>query len=193
MLSLSPHAKKLSLLVLVAAFAVAAHADILATASYTDTQVSPGVYDYSITLDNTGTTTIGTFWFSWIPGTGFLSAVPTDLTSPAGWTESLKPGTAGKVGIQWVTTTDLLNPGLSLTGFSFESTETPAQMLLNFAGTPGTGDPVTTSTVYAGAPQVGTADMFIAAPAPEPGSMLLTLTGLGLVALSLKSRLLRQN
>jgi hypothetical protein len=183
----------LSLFVLVAAFAVTAHADILATATYTDTQVSPGVFDYNITLNDTGTTTIGTFWFSWIPGTGFLSAVPTDLTSPSGWTESLKPGTAGKVGIQWVTTTDLLDPGDSLTGFSFESTETPAQLLLGFTGTPGNGDPVTTSTVYAGAPQVGTADTFVAAATPEPGTMLLTLTGLGLAVLSLKSRLLRQS
>ena len=190
MLALPPQARKLYLLVLVAALTVTAHANILATATYTDTQVSPGVYDYSLTLNNTGTTTIGTFWFSWVPGAGFLSATPTDITSPTGWTDNVT--NAGKA-IQWVSTTNLLDPGLTLTGFSFESTETPAQLLLGFTGTPGNGDPVTTSTVYAGAPQVGTADTFVAAATPEPGTMLLTLTGLGLAVLSLKSRLLRQS
>ena len=91
MITLPPRARMLSLLFLVAILCVTAHAtDISATATYTDTLVSPGVYDYSITLNDTGTTTMGTFWFSWIPGTGFLSATPTDITSPTGWTETLK-------------------------------------------------------------------------------------------------------
>jgi len=189
MLARSPHARKLSLLVLVAAFAVTAHADILATATYTDSQVSPGVYDYSLTLNNTGTTTIGTFWFSWIPGAGFLSATPTDITSPTGWTEIT---TNANKAIQWKTTTDLLNPGDSLTGFSFESTETPVQLLGFVPSGLGAGDPITTSTVYSGAPLMGADDIFPATPTPEPGTMLLTLTGLGLAAASLKSRFLRK-
>jgi hypothetical protein len=191
MLTVSPQARKLSLLVLVAAFAVTAHANILATATYTDTQVSPGVFDYNITLNNTGTTTIGTFWFSWVPGAGFMSVTPTDITSPTGWTDKT---TNGGAAIQWTTTADLLAPGDSLTGFSFESTETPAQLLLDFTGTgTGAGDPITTTTVYAGAPMVGADDIFTVTPTPEPGTMLLTLTGLGLAAASLKSRLLRQS
>jgi len=196
MIALPPRARMLSLLFLVAILSVTAHATgISATANYTDTMVSPGVYDYSITLNDTGTTTIGTFWFSWIPGTGFLSATPTDLTSPTGWTETLKPAAAGKIGIQWTTTItgDDLDPGWSLTGFSFESTETPAELLLDFPGTgTGAGDPITTSTVYSGAPLVGTGDTFVATAAPEPGTMLLTLTGLGLAAACFKSRLLRR-
>ena len=194
MITLPPRARMLSLLFLVAILCVTAHAtDISATATYTDTLVSPGVYDYSITLNDTGTTTMGTFWFSWIPGTGFLSATPTDITSPTGWTETLKPATAGKIGIQWTTTTDDVDPGWSLTGFSFESTETPAELLLDFSGTgTGAGDPITTSTVYSGAPLVGTGDTFVATATPEPGSMLLTLTGLGLAAAAFKSRLLRR-
>src|SRR6202789_4019381 len=62
---------------------------ISATATFTDTPDASlaGVTDYSITLNNTGTTTIGTFWFSWVPGNGFLSATPTDIGKAAGWHE----------------------------------------------------------------------------------------------------------
>ena len=179
MIALPPRARMLSLLVLVAVFTVTAHATgISATATYTDTLASPGVYDSSITLNDAGTTTIGTFWFGWVPGAGFLSATPTSIGSPTGWTD--KTTNAGKA-IQWTTSTPL-TAGDSLSGFSFDSTETPAQMLLDFTGTgTGSGDPVTTSTVYAGAPLVGTADEFVATVTPEPSSILLLLTGAGLL------------
>ena len=127
------------LLLLVAAMAAIAHASSLsATGTYTYTEPSAGVYDYTITIDNTGTTDIGTFWFAWVPGTGFLSAVPTDVTSPTSWTDTIKPATAGKAGIEWTTTTADLDPGDSPSGFSFESTETPAQLLFSTSlGLPG--------------------------------------------------------
>src|SRR5580698_8988486 len=69
--------------------AVLAAGTIDATATYTDTLVSPGEYQYNLTLDNTGGTTIGTFWFGWVPGAGFLPALPTDITTPAGWTATV--------------------------------------------------------------------------------------------------------
>jgi hypothetical protein len=71
-------ASKLFLLV---AVCLAATAPIRAngidgTATYTDTLVSPGMYQYDLTLTNTGTTTVGTFWFSWIPGAGSCRRLP---------------------------------------------------------------------------------------------------------------------
>jgi hypothetical protein len=185
----------LSLVALVAVFAVTAHATGLSAAgSYSYSEVSPGLYEYSIYLDNNGTTNIETFFFAWVPGTGFLSALPTDVDSPTGWTGTIKPAVAGKAGIEWTTTTDPLDPGDSLTGFSFESTETPAQLLLDFTGSPGTGDPVTTSTISitSGVPKAGSDYTFDVTTTPEPGTMLLTLTGLILAAASFKSRLLRR-
>jgi hypothetical protein len=187
-MTLFPHPlSKLVLLAAVVAFAATAHASgISATATYTPEQVSPGVYQYDFTLNNTGTTTIGTFWYSWIVGAGFLSATPTDITSPTGWTDA--PTNTGKA-VKWVTTTDLLAPGDSLSGFTFESTETPAELLLNFPGPGlGMGDPVDTSFVYIAAPLADPGYQFVAEQTPEPGTLLLTLTGLGIAASSLKSR-----
>jgi hypothetical protein len=179
------------------AFTATASAGTLsATATISDVQVSPGVYDYSINLNDTGTTTIGTFWFSWVPGTGFLSATPSDVMSPSGWADQLTNG--GKA-IQWTSTTptSLLQPGWSLDGFSFESTETPAELLLDFPGPGvGAGDPVLTSTIYSGAPFSSSPDIFAVsetAATPEPGSFILLLSGLGLAATSFKSRFMRRN
>src|ERR1700688_2789545 len=77
---------KLAVLAFSVGMGLSSHAfadGITATATFTDTPNAslPGVNDYSITLNNTGTTTIGTFWFAWVPGAGFLSATPTDIGS----------------------------------------------------------------------------------------------------------------
>jgi hypothetical protein len=185
-----PQARKLALLGALAALAPIAYADgISATATFTDTQVSPGEYQYNLTLNNTGTTTIGTFWFSWVPGAGFMvGATPTDITSPAGWTDTVT--NAGKA-IQWKTTTSLLAPGDWLSGFSFESTLTPAELEAAYAGPgTGTGDPVDTAFVYIAAPLADPGFQLTAQATPEPGTFWLTLTGLCLVAAAVfKSRL----
>ena len=175
---------KLAVLALGVGMGLSSHAfaeGISASATFTETPDASmaGVNDYSITLDNTGTTTIGTFWFGWVPGNGFLSATPTDIGTPAGWTEMT---TNGGAAIQFVTSSPLA-AGSSLSGFTFDSTETPAELLSAFTGMePGTGDPQSTSFVYAGAPLVGAGDQFVvtqaAAPTPEPSALVLFGTGL---------------
>jgi hypothetical protein len=140
-----------------------AFAQLSAAATFTDTLAAPGKYQYQLTLSNTGSTTVGTYWFAWIPGAGFLAAAPSDVTSPAGWTDNV---TNSGGAIQWLTSSNLLAPGATLSGFSFESSETPAQLAATFAGPGiGTGDPVTTSFVY------------IAAPFGDPGAQLVTRSG----------------
>ncbi len=153
---------------------------IQASATYTSTQVSPGLYDYSLTLQDSGTTAISTFWFSWVPGAGFLSQTPVSVTNPAGWADTI---TSNGAAIRWTTTTAPIAAGGSLSGFNFESSETPSQLLLDFTGTgTGAGDPVTTSFVYIGAPLADPGFQLTATPAttavtPEPGTILLTLSG----------------
>jgi len=168
-------------------------AGIEATATFTDTQLNASTYQYSMTLDNTGTTTIGTFWFSWIPGAGFLSATPSSINSPAGWSDIV---TNANSAIQWTTGT-LLQPGDSVAGFMFDSTETPAQLLGTVPSGLGAGDPITTAFVYIDAPLADPGFQLKVTPAapgaPEPGTIILAASALCGIAgfLALRSRWLR--
>ena len=153
-----------------------------ATATYTGKAdaATPGLYDYSLTLNNTGTTTIGTFWFAWVPGGDFLAPVPTGATAPTGWTDSIltNPATGG-TSIRYLAGSNLLQAGQSLSGFDFSTTETPAELLGTFPTGIGAGDAVTTAFVYEGAPFADPGHQLVATAAtPEPGSLALLSTGL---------------
>jgi hypothetical protein len=156
-----------------------------ASATFTDTEVSPGVYQYDLTLSDTGTTNVGTFWFSWVPGDGFMTATPTGIVSPAGWTESV---TSAGGAIQWIDT-GALTPWSSQSGFEFDSTLTPSQLEGPSVAIP--ADPVATSFVYIGAPFGDPGFQLVATPAgttPEPATILLTALGIGLVTLTARKR-----
>jgi hypothetical protein len=174
----------LSLLVVLCVVSVNLYAGTLsATATFTDTQGSPGVYDYDLTLNNTGTTDIGTFWFAWIPGDNFMTVAPTDVQWQAGWTANIIPGFS----IQWLDSGSL-DQGMSQSGFEFESTLTPAQ-LEGPSIIP--SDPVATSFVYIGAPFGDPGFQLVATPAqttstPEPGTIALTALGIGLAGFGLR-------
>ena len=160
-------------------------AGIVSMATFTDTQPTVSTYEYTITLTNTGTTTIGTFWFSWVPGAGFMSVAPTNVQSPAGWTDIL---TNANSAIQWKTATNLLAPGSSVSGFMFDSTLSPAALEAAFPG-PGTGagDPLATYFNYIAAPLADPGFQGVATPAtsgtPEPATITLVGLALGLGAI----------
>ena len=111
-----------------------------ATAKLTFSQVSPGTYQYNLSLTNTGTAAIQTFWFAWddVPDTNFMTVSPTSISGPSNWFGIITHNTVGPAdgyGIQFYTPISPfdLTGGNTLTGFSFQSTETPAQM---FAASP---------------------------------------------------------
>lgn len=167
-----------------------AFASEMATAAINATPASGGGYNYNIFVTDTGTTPIGTLWFSWVPGAGFLTAVPTNVQSPAGWTEKL---TNAGAGIQWTTAGSAIAAGSSLSGFAFTSTETPTQLALPV--TVGTfTDPGSVFYIYQGAPLAagdpGFTSAATIATTPEPSSFVFMGTGL-LAAVGTMRRRLR--
>jgi hypothetical protein len=115
-------------------------------------QIDATTFRYTIDLNNTGTTTVGTLWYSWVPGEDFLPASPTNVVGPTGWTATVTQEFANDgFGIQWVNTVSPLASGNTLLGFRFDSHSTPAELRANSLVE--TTIPVGTSFIYAGLPE----------------------------------------
>lgn len=135
---------------------------------------------YAGTINNTGTTTIGTFWFAWIPGQNYMGSAPTSVSSPAGWTSLVTHGSSTDGwGIRWTATStaSYIAPGTSLSGFVFTSNETVPALTGNSPFYPTT--PVGTSFLYIGAPFADPGQQIVATVIPAPVSAC-ALTGLTL-------------
>lgn len=154
------------------ALAAASQAQIDATGSISWTQ-SGSDYTYDITLNNTGTTTIGTIWYAWIPGEDYLPVAPSSTSGPTGWAFLQSTSSGFGYGLRWVAPTGSeLAPGASISGFKFTTTTTPTELAGN---TPfGTHPPIGTTFVYQGSPFVGQSKQIVInpAPVPEPATML---------------------
>ena len=161
--------------------AAPATASEAASATFASTQLSPTSWQYSLTLNDTGTTDLGTFWFAWVPGKDFMATAPSAIADPAGWTAiTTHAGAADGYAIQWKAGAGaLLTPGQSLSGFMFDSSMSPAEMEGDSPFFPGT--PVTTTFVYQGAPFSDAGVEFLVTPAaaavPEPSSLALMALG----------------
>ena len=159
----------------------------MATATYTVSQITSTTFQYSLTLTDTGTTTIGTFWFSWVPGEDFMPVAPMNINSPNGWSDLVTHGGPGDgFAIQWVATpADVIAPGNTLAGFQFQSTMTPAELMAANIFYPDKL-PVATAFVFSGAPFSDAGFQLTAAmsPVPEPSMMLGTVTLLGGLAIA---------
>ncbi len=156
--------------------AVGGRAATLATATLTDVPLSASLFEYTITLNNIGTTPLETFWYAWVPGEDYLATRPTPKL-PSGWTADITGGTPGDgYAIEWTTSSAPLAAGSSL-NFQFDSTDTPAAIAGGSIYFPGT--PVGTSFVYQGGPFDGGFSQFVVVSVPEP-STAATL-GIGLL------------
>jgi hypothetical protein len=153
-------APALALGAVIALLPKAALAALAATATIASSPNSNGTFHYELVLSNTGSTTIGTFWYAWIPGANYMQATPTNVTAPSGWQANLITG--GGTSIQYVTSSSLLAAGGTLSGFSFDSPLTPAQMTGPSSG----GNFVDTSFVYIAAPLADPGVKFVPTTAP---------------------------
>jgi hypothetical protein len=151
----------------------AASAAETASATISETGTSGTNFNYAITLHDTGTTTIGSFWYSWIPGYDFLPSTPASAPSPTGWSSNIisasPPDDGGS--IQWIASgsANYIQPGGSLT-FNFSSPD-------NFASVTGTSPyspyAVGTSYIYShGLFSDGGYQFVVAAPEPASASLL---------------------
>ncbi|MBV9266257.1 MAG: hypothetical protein JO061_08835 [Acidobacteriaceae bacterium] len=173
-----------------------------ASATISATSLGGGENQYTLTLNDTGTTTVGTFWFAWVPGDNFMPATPTAITSPAGWQETVTSGgPSGGSAIQWKASSAAsdVNAGGTLAGFSFESTLTLAQLQAASTGTP--ADPVDTTFIYSGAPFSDNGYQLTptvvtgpgSGPTPTPEPRATGLAGIGLCLLTLGVRKFRSS
>jgi len=150
-----------------------------ATATIANSQLGPNSFQYSLSLTDAGTTTIGTFWFSWIPGEDFMATSPTSIVDPTGWTHIVTNfGSSDGFAIQWTATSSAsyLQPGQTLTGFSFGSSSTPAEISGNSVFFP--TKPVLTSFVYSQGPfSDGGFDFTVSPACFLAGTRVLTTRG----------------
>ncbi len=95
--------KLVAVLAISGVIAAPAHASLMATATITATQLNATTYHYAVRLNDTGTTAVGTFWFSWIPGQDYMAVSPTNVLSPTLWSSMITNTGAGDgYAIQWV-------------------------------------------------------------------------------------------
>jgi hypothetical protein len=136
---------------------------IVANAQLTGVSLGRGLYSYTLTLNNSASSTsdIQMFWFGWEAGQAdFLASQPASIETPAGWSAVVEGG-GGDDGysVQFVTFTSPLVPGSSLT-FTFKSPDSPAVMAGPAELYP--QYPTLTSQVYSAHEASGVQDVFVA-------------------------------
>ncbi|MEY2394427.1 MAG: hypothetical protein QOF94_772 [Acidobacteriaceae bacterium] len=145
-------------------------------------------FDYTISLTNTGSSNIGTFWFAWTPPGmpveyDFLPSAPFSISQPTGWLGPASFGFPGYSIEYYNSTGSLIGPGETAT-FQFTSPDSPAILQGSTFGFPNT-----TSFIYAGSPEVGSTARVDPVFVPEPSTYsLLVLSCAGLVPLLRRRR-----
>ena len=138
-----------------------------------------GMYDYTLTLHNTGTVPIGTFWYAWVPGEFFLPSSPSSPTTPLGWSAST-PSSSGRYSVEYTASSGYALAGGGTLSFGFTSPDTPATLAGNSPAYPGT--PIGTSFLYSGGPFSDAGYQFVVQSVPEPSALgFLGACVLGLV------------
>jgi len=99
-----------------------------AVATISDVPVSGG-YDYTITLQNTGTTVLNSFWYGWTTSGNNLPSDPSSAGNDLGWADNLSGNS-----IKWVNSTGTALAAGNTGTFTFFSASTPLAMTTTPAG-----------------------------------------------------------
>jgi hypothetical protein len=117
-------------LAVAAAFAAATFSSHAQSATATISAVAAGSsYDYTITLQNTGTLPLNSFWYAWTTSGDNLPSDPTSAANSLGWSNDLSANS-----IMWINSTGTaLAPGASAT-FTFVSSSSPSAITKSPSG-----------------------------------------------------------
>jgi len=145
--------------VVLALAASGARAQLAGSAELTGVDIGSGMTSYSGVLHNTGTTSVGTFWYAWVPGApalDFMPHAPVNITAPPGWYGYMQGGTPGDgYSVLWYaySPATYLAAGGDLSGFGFQSADPPSVMMAN---SPVFSHPYITATsfLYIGQPEL---------------------------------------
>jgi hypothetical protein len=163
-----------------------AQGTISASATLTETGTAGSEFEYSLTLDNTGTVDLNGLWYGWTQGSFNLPSAPTSIGAPTGWS-----GSAVGKSIEFKNNTGTtVAPEGSIT-FTFESTSSFSAMTTGVND----GDPTGESVAYNSAgdfgdqsdPGLATAP-FQVTGVPEPSTVGLLATGLVSMSVWLRKR-----
>jgi len=117
-------------LALVAAWAASVHSCPAQSATATIFGVqSGGVYNYTVTLNNTGSLALESFWYGWTQSGNNLPTNPSNAGNSLSWGNFLDGNSIEYVGSSLTP----LNPNQSAT-FTFTSSDTPAQITAGVSG-----------------------------------------------------------
>ena len=158
-------------------------------------------YTYDLSLSNTSTdgSTVGTFWFAWIPHQSYLASNPISVSAPTGWEDGPDSqsvgGSLGEKGasieFQATSSGSYLAAGTTLHGFAFTTHDSPSSVYGDSIYFPGT--PVLTSQVYHAGPFSDTFNgpngyEFLVQAVPAPGALPLLLSGASAASLLLRRK-----
>jgi hypothetical protein len=142
-----------------------ARGSLSATSTIQPIQLTSNSFEYLLTLTNTGTSPIGTFWFGWIPGYDLLPTTPTTITPPTGW-QGVNAPDIGVASAQFYSASSPLQPGQTLSGLSFTTSDSPSAI----GGTSSFfGVPVEESYIYSTVPPT-------LSPFTDPSGVLMPTT-----------------
>jgi hypothetical protein len=100
-----------------------AQGTIFASATIAEIGTAGSEFEYSLTLDNTGTVPINSFWYGWVQGSFDLPSTPTSIIALSGWS-----GDADGHSIQFENGTGSAIPAGGFGIFTFDSTSSPSAM-----------------------------------------------------------------